>query len=398
VTALDYNPFSFEIQHNPYPTYQRLRDEAPVYHHEELGFWALSRYEDVMRGHVLPSALISGNGVTLEGGEVGQPILILKDQPEHEWHRRVVSRYFTPKYVAGLEPFIREVAAAKLDPFVGAGGFDIVEDFSIQLPLQVASELFSIPEEHRQPIHHLSDRIVTRDDTGQVTPDAVEAMAGMWGILHDLVVERRKAPGDDLISVMITTPVVDADGNETFLSDEDLAHRFLELAFAGHETVARLIPNGVTALTWYPDQRRELVADPSLMPNAVEEMLRWDAPSHYQGRWSTEDLEFHGVTIPKDSRVILVTGSANHDEREFGEHAGLFDIHRRIDRQISFGFGVHLCLGAHLARLESRIAFEELLARFPDWELDEANVVRMRSSNVRGIAHLPIAIPNRKAA
>lgn len=389
---LVYNPFSWEIQHNPYPTYERLREEEPVHHNAELGFWALSRHADVLGAHLDTATFISSKGVTLEGNELGHPLLILKDSPEHEWHRRVVSRVFTPRYVGGLEPFIRSVAAELLDRQVGGDGFDLIEDFSIQMPLRVASELFQIPEDLRQTVHLLSDRLVARTPEGKASDDAMTAGFELAALMYSLVVERRKHPGDDVISLMITSPVVDDQGREHYLTDEELAHRFLELAFAGHETVARLIPNGVVALTWFPDQRRELVADPSLIPNAVEEMLRWDAPSHYQGRWSTRETEWHGVTIPADQRVILVTGAANHDPRVYA-NPGLFDIHRRNDRPLGFGFGVHLCLGANLARIETRIAFEELLARFPDWELDESGIVRLRSGNVRGLARLPLRLP-----
>jgi cytochrome P450 len=173
------------------------------------------------------------------------------------------------------------------------------------------------------------------------------------------------------------------------MSDEELGFRFLELAFAGHETVAKLIANGVVALAWYPDARRELVADSSVIPKAVEEMLRWDPPSQYQGRWTTRDVILHGETIPADSRVILLTGSAGHDDRRYAEPE-LFDVHRRIDRHVSFGFGIHLCLGAALARLETRIAIEEFLKRFPEYSIAPNGVVRQYSSNVRGLQNLPI--------
>ena len=208
-------------------------------------------------------------------------------------------------------------------------------------------------------------------------------------LLLGLVAERRTATGDDVISLLINSPVEDADGRERMLDDDELSYRFIELAFAGHETVAKQIANGVVALAWYPDQRRELVKDPSLMPLAVEEMLRWDPPSHYQGRWTTKEIELHGVTIPADVRVVLLTGSAVHDERQFPEPE-LFDIHRRPERHVTFGFGIHLCLGAALARLETRIAFEELLRRLPEYEIEEHGVVRAFSSNVRGLQHLPI--------
>jgi cytochrome P450 len=389
--GIDYNPFTFDIQHNPYPTYQRMRDDAPVYRNEELGFYALTRYADVLAGHLDATTFISSMGVTLEGGEMGQPLLITMDPPEHEWHRKLVSRVFTPRRIGGLEPFVRQIAADLLDPFVGTSGFDAVEDFSIQLPLAVIGELLGIPPELRQEVHHLADRLFTRDDSGTVSPEAAHASAELAALLYGVVVERRANPGDDIVSMMIATPVVDEDGNGRHLSDEELAFRFLEMAFAGHETVARLIANGIVALTWYPDQRRELVADRSLLGSAVEEMLRWDAPSHYQGRWTTRDVELHGTTIPKDSRVLLVTGAANHDDRQYADPEA-FDIHRTSDRPVGFGFGVHLCIGAALARLETRVAFDELLTRFPDFGIDESGVVRMRAGNVRGLANLPVRI------
>lgn len=384
-----YNPFEFETQHNPYPVYARLRDEAPVYHNPDLGFYALSRYADVLAAHKDPATFVSSHGVTLEGGEGNQDLLITKDPPLHDWHRRVVSRVFTPRRVNGLEPFIRERCALLLDRFRGEPGFDVVEDFSIQLPLAVIGELLGIPESMRQEVHHLSDRLFTRDESGTVSQDATSAQIELATLLYGLVVERRQHLGDDVVSLLIGSEVTDDDGNSWYLTDEQLATRVLELAFAGHETVARLIANGVVALAWYPDQRRELVEDRSLLPNAVEEMLRWDAPSHYQGRWTSTEVELHGTTIPADRRVILVTGAANHDDRVY-DQPELFDLHRHIDTTVSFGYGVHFCLGAALARLETRIAFDEFLDRFPDYGIDERGVRRMRSSNVRGLANLPI--------
>ncbi|MFA5883099.1 MAG: cytochrome P450 [Acidimicrobiia bacterium] len=390
--TLVYNPFTFETQHNPYPVYARLRDEAPVYHNPDLGFYALSRYADVLAAHKDPVTFVSSHGVTLEGGEAGQDLLITKDPPLHDWHRKVVSRVFTPRRVNGLEPFMRAYCADLLDQFVGEPGFDAVEQFSIQLPLAVIGELLGIPVSHRQEIHHLADRMFTRDDSGTVSEDAAAAQMALGMLLYGIVVERRQNLGDDVISLLISSEVSDDDGNGWHLSDEELATRVLELAFAGHETVARLVANGIVALSWYPEQRAELVNDRSALPNAVEEMLRWDAPSHYQGRWTSRDVTLHDTTIPADARVVLVTGAANHDDRVY-EEPGLFDLHRQIDTTVSFGYGVHFCLGASLARLETRVAFDELLNRFPEYGIDEAGVERMRSSNVRGLAKLPVVLP-----
>jgi cytochrome P450 len=390
----EYSPFDKDIVHNPFPVYRALRDEAPAYHNEQVGFWALSRYDDVVAAHLDTDVFSSTHGVTIEGIDEGMPFLIVKDPPEHTWHRKIAARMFTPRRISALEPFIRRTAARLLDKVADADEFDLIEHFSFRLPLDVIGELIGIPGPERERIHHLSDRLVARDEGVTVSEDAALASMELAQIFADLVSDRRQNTGDDVISMLINTEVVDDDGNARSLDDNELANRFLELAFAGHETVAKLIPNGVIALSWYPDQRRELVADPGLLPNAVEEMLRWDPPSHYQGRWTTRDVELHGTVIPEGQRVILITASAVHDERKYPDPE-LFDIHRDIDRHVSFGLGRHLCLGASLARLETRVAFEELLKRFPDFTFDETGVQRAYSSNVRGLAKLPIRIERR---
>jgi cytochrome P450 len=392
---VEYNPFARPVADNPFPVYRRLRDEAPVYHNEDLDFYALSRFDDVMNAHLDPVTLSSAHGVTIEGIDAGQPFLIVKDPPEHTAHRKIVSRVFTPRRIGALEPFIRARAGELLDRVRDQQAFDVAADFSIRLPLDVISELIGIPPSLRDEVHVLCDRITTRQEGSTDYEDAFAANVELHTLLTGLVKDRRAHPGDDVISLLIASAIPLDDGTERSMDDDELAYRFLELAFAGHETVAKLIPNGVIALAWYPDQRHELVADPSLMAGAVEEMLRWDPPSHYQGRWTTRDLELDGATIPADSRVILVTGSAGHDERRYHEPE-LFDLHRDVDRHVSFGFGAHLCLGAALARLETRIAFEELLARVPDYGIDEGSAVRQYSGNVRGLDHLAI-VPERRA-
>ena len=392
---VEYNPFDWETAHNPYPVYRQLRDEAPVYRNEQFGFWALSRYADVVAAHLNSDDFSSAHGVTIEGAEKDAPFLIVKDPPEHTAHRRIVGRLFTPRRIALMEPFVRRTAAGLLDKLRDADRFDVVEDFSFRLPLDVISELIGIPESYRLQIHHLSDRIAVRE-SAEMTEDGILATLELAGLLTDLVRERRASPGDDVITMLMNTPVEEEDGRTRMLTDDELAGRFLELSFAGHETVAKLIPNGVVALAWCPDARRELAANPALMANAVEEMLRWDPPSHYQGRWTTRDVEVRGTVIPAEQRVILVTGSAVHDERKYPD-PDTFDIHRDIDRHVSFGFGRHLCLGASLARLETRVAFEELLKRFPDFSIDETGVERRVSVNVRGLSKLPLVVESRAA-
>jgi cytochrome P450 len=388
---VEYSPFSRETAHNPFPVYKQLRDEAPVYHNEQVGFWALSRYEDVVAAHLDTDTFSSAHGVTIEGMDQGSPFLITKDPPEHTAHRKIAGRMFTPRQISRLEPFIRATAADLLDRVRDQDRFDLVKDFSIRLPLDVISELIGIPAEMRVQVHELSDRVAAREEDMSLPDDVFQASAELLSMFAELVRERRRNPGQDVITMLISTEVEDEDGGLRPLGDDELAARFLELAFAGHETVAKLIPNGVIALSWYPGQRRELVANPALIPNAVEEMLRWDPPSHYQGRWTLREVELHGTVIPEDVRVILITGAAVHDERKYPDPE-YFDIHRDVDRHVSFGLGRHLCLGASLARLETRVAFEELLKRFPDFTFDETGVQRHYSSNVRGLASLPLLV------
>jgi cytochrome P450 len=391
--TVEYNPFARDTQTNPYPVYQWLRDEAPVYHNEEIDFWALSRFDDVLGAHLDPSVFVSGHGVTIEGYDRGNDTLISRDEPSHTWHRKLVSRLFTPRAIGELEPKVRDIAAGVLDGARDAGELDIVAEFSTHLPMMVIAEMLGLPVETREQLRHYSDAILDRTDAdaqGNITDETQAAMIGVMTLLMQIVEEKSKDLGDDIASLLLTTKVRDDEGNEVALTHEQVAYRLLELTIAGHETTAKLIANGVVALDWYPDQRAELVADPSLIPNAVEEMLRWDPPSHYQGRWVEQDVTLHGVTIPADSRVVLITGAANHDERVF-DNPEYFDIHREIERHVGFGFGIHLCVGAALARLETRIAFEELLTRYPNYELRQP-MKRAYSSNVRGLSNLPLAL------
>jgi cytochrome P450 len=390
---VEYNPFARDTQTNPFPVYQWLRDEAPVYHNAEIGFYALSRFDDVLQAHLDPVTFVSSHGVTIEGYDQGQDLLITSDEPRHGWHRKLVSRVFTPRAISDLEPKVRAIAADVLDGARDRGEIDIVSEFSTHLPMMVIAEMLGLPPETRAELRRTSDRILDRteaDELGNTTDDSQLAMIEMMTLLTEIVDTKANNLGDDIGSMLLSARVTDDDGNEVALTHAQVASRLLEMTIAGHETTAKLIANGVVALTWYPYQRAELVADPSLIPGAVEEMLRWDPPSHYQGRWVERDVTLHGTTIPADSRVILVTGAANHDERAFPDPE-YFNIHREIERHVGFGFGIHLCVGAALARLETRVAFEELLTRYPNYEVKQP-MVRAYSSNVRGLSNLPLAL------
>ena len=318
--------------------------------------------------------------------------LIAQDQPDHTWQRKLVSREFTPRAIGSLEDRVRSIAGQILDDARERGSLDVVTELSAYLPMLVIADLLGIPMEARGELRELSDRMLDRseaDGDAQLNTDTPDAIMRFVSMMTELSQDKAAHPSDDVASLLVTAKATDKEGNERCLDPGVVPFRLMELVVAGHETTAKLIANGVVALAWYPDQRRELVEDPGLIPGAVEEMLRWDPPSHYQGRWVEKAVTLHGVTIPPESRVILITGSANHDERAF-EEPELFDIHRKFDRHVAFGFGIHLCLGASLARLETRVAFEELLRRYPDYELMQP-MKRAYSSNVRGLSSLPIA-------
>jgi len=387
-----FDPYSREYVENPFPMYARLRDEAPVYWNEEHKFWAISRYEDVYKAHRDAKTFCSSGGVTIEGAEIGRPLLILKDQPEHGVAKGFVVKLFSRARMDALDTFIRNRAVELLEGLYeehGPGGeFDLVSQFSVRLPLDVISELLGIPEKHREHIHHLCNKVLARGDQ-QILEEGARASMELVGLYITLAAERRANPRDDVISMLIAEEQEDADGNLVQMSDQEIGIRFMELGFAGHETVAKAIPNGAIAFHHFPDEWQKLLANPQLVENAIHENLRYDPPSHLQGRTATRDVELHGKTIAKGDRVMLLTGAAVHDPRQF-ENPERFDISREIDpRSIYFGFGVHKCLGIHLAQRELTIVFEELTRRFPEFTCDPSRAERALLSNVRGVSNLP---------
>lgn len=391
---MDYNPLTPEMAENPFPTFRWLRDNAPVYYNRELNFYAISRYQDVLAASLDDATFCSGKGVSLEGLEQGLDVLIAKDEPEHHWNRKILTRRFSVSRVAELEEHIRQVCSAMLDAAGVHGEMDIVTDFASRLPMEVIGELMGLPADQRDRIHDLCNRMLTREGASasrELPQDAVAAGAELFGLMSELITARRREPTDDLVSLLVHTPVVDGAGNERYLDDSTLGGRLIELAVAGHETVMKLIATGAAALAANPDQRAELCSDTGLIPNAIEEMLRFEPPSVYQGRVTTRDVELHGILIPAGARVLLMTGAATRDDREYDDPER-FDIHRKVGRQLGFGFGVHLCLGAALARLEARIAFEELLRRYPHYDIDWSRVRYTYGSSVRGYRNLVLRL------
>jgi cytochrome P450 len=396
-TPLIYDPYDYAIDADPHPVWKRLRDEAPVYYNEQYDFYALSRFEDVLRGHLDPLTFSSAHTTVLE---IMSPestgmndMMIFMDPPDHTRYRKLVSRAFTPRTMAALEPRVRDLAAGFLDEFVGADSFDYVADFGARLPVMVISALLGAPKEDEPQLREWSDA------TLHIEPGEMMGQQGMGADIHRAIRdywqaridERRRQPRDDIMTDLMTSELELADGSTRHLTDDELHGFFGLLSGAGNETVARFLGWAATGLDQYPEERAKLVANPGLIPNAVEEILRWEAPSAIQGRWLTDDVEFHGMLIPRDNKVALLTGAANRDDREF-DNPDVINVERHISRHVAFGYGVHFCLGAALARLEGRIALEETFKRFPSWEVDRANCEMVHTSTVRGYAKVPISV------
>jgi cytochrome P450 len=384
------------IDTDPYQVWRRMRDNAPVYRNERYDFWALSRFDDVQAAHHDATTYISGRGTVLEimGAEMREagPMMIFMDPPEHDRLRQLVSRAFTPKRVAALEERVRQVCREYLDPQVGGGGFDYLQDFGAQLPSRIISHLLGVPPSDRPAVLELIDALFhIEPDVGMINDVSLTAGIELTRYLHGQLEERRRRPRDDLLTGLVQAELTDETGVPRRLTDEESASFANLLISAGTETVARLLGWAAVVLDDHPDQRAELARDSSLIPKAVEELLRYEAPSPVQGRWTTRDVELHDEMIPAQSKVLLLTGSAGRDERKYPD-ADRFDIHRHIDGHVAFGFGVHFCVGAALARLEGRVALEETLARFPRWEVDHERAERLHTSTVRGYKRVPVLL------
>lgn len=390
---MELNPFSWDFHADPYPTYRWLRDHAPVYRNEALNFWALSRWDDVLAASLAHDVYSSARGTVLEMDRSiaeGFPIIIFMDPPRQTRLRRLVSKAFTPARIGALEPFIRATAVELLDRLAAAGRCDFIADFAARLPIAVISAMIGVPAADRDMIREWTDESLSRDaDNPQIPARAIAASARLGQYFYKLATEKRAHPTDDMISLLAHAEVVDDDGVAQRLSDAELVGFCNLLSAAGNETVTKLLGNAVVLLARHPDQRRCLVEDPRRIPNAVEECLRYWPPSQYQGRTLTRDVTLHGVTMPRDAFVLLLTGAACRDERQF-PGADTFDIGRDVPLQLAFGHGAHKCLGAALARLESRIALAELLACIPEYAIDESACTRVHMSNVHGFASVPM--------
>lgn len=395
-TAVEFDPFSDEYFDDPTEIYRRLRDESPVYFNEKYGFYALSRFADVVAAHRDWRGFSSTHGVDLSSLTKDPDIIrmlgmiIMMDPPEHERFRALVSRVFTPRAVTALEPMIRDVITGYLAPLAQRDSFDIVADFSAPFPVEIISRMLGVPEGERQQIREWLDLSLHRDP-GEMDPSpaGIEALIATRTYFHDLSRDKRANPGDDMLTRLTQVTVDRGDGTETGLTDDEISGFAGLLGGAGAETVTKLVGNAVVLFDKHPEQWARIVADPSLIPAAVEEILRLLPPSQYQGRFSMEDREFEGGTIPAGFPVLLLTGAATRDPRAF-DRPDDFDLARPPSIAIGFGHGVHSCLGAALARMESRIAIEELRARWQRLEVQRDGLRRVHMSNVAGYSSVPV--------
>jgi cytochrome P450 len=389
---LYYDPYDFEIDADPYPIWRRMREEQPLYYNERYDFYALSRFDDVERGLVDWRSYSSAKGSILElirsGMEIPPGSIIFEDPPNHDLHRGLLSRVFTPRKMAAIEPKVREFCARSLDPLVGSRGFDFIRDLGAQMPMRTIGMLLGIPEQDQEALRDRIDEGLRLDEGEMPTFDA-ERTVGQSEAFAEYIDWRAEHPSDDLMTELLQAEYTDVEGVRRRLTREEVLGYVNLVAAAGNETTTRLIGWTGKVLAEHPDQRRDLVEDRGLVPNAIEELLRYEPPSPVQARYVTTDVEHYGRTVPEGSVMLFLNAAANRDERKFPDGES-FDVRRRIDHHLSFGYGIHFCLGAALARLEGRVALDEVLQRFPTWEVDWDNAVQARTSTVRGWESLPV--------
>ncbi len=400
-SAPEYNPYSYEIHEDPYPTYERLREEAPLYHNEDMGFWALSRHADVIEGFRDNERLSNAHGVSLDPAASGPHAhktmsFLAMDPPMHGRMRGLVSKGFTPRRVAALEPRIRKIAREYIASMLERrDDLDFISDFAGRLPMDVISEMMGVPISDREELRRLSDLLVHREEgVDDVPPEGVAAALELVVYYTDMLAQRKATPTDDITSALLAAEI---DGDR--LTDDEIIGFLFLMVVAGNETTTKLLANA-----WYwgwmnPDQRDKPFADPGRIPMWIEETLRYDTSSQMLARIATEDIELYDRVIPAGDRVVLLVGSANRDPRVFAD-ADRYDLDRAepLPQLASFGFGRHFCLGASLARLEARVALEELVAAFSTYDIDPAGLARVHSVNVRGFAAMPTSVVPRPSS
>jgi cytochrome P450 len=389
-----FDPYDVGLIADPYPMFRRLREEAPLYYNEEHDFYALSRFGDVDDALVDYQTFSSARGAILEiikaNIDIPPGTVIFEDPPIHDIHRKLLSRMFTPRKINALEPKIREFCARSLDPLIGASGFDFVADLGAQMPMRVIGMLLGVPEQDQEAARDFANaQMRTEAGKPMETSMANVASPDFFGQYIDW---RAEHPSDDIMTELLNAEFEDETGTVRKLTRDELLTYIGVVSGAGNETTTRLIGWAGKVLAEHPDQRRTLVEDPSLIPAAVEELLRFEPPAPHVSRYVTRDIEYHGRRVPAGSVMMMLIGAANRDHRQFPPDGDVFDVRREVRQHLTFSVGTHYCLGSALARLEGRIALEEILKRFPEWDVDLAEAKLSPTSTVRGWETMPAVI------
>ncbi len=389
-----YDPYDVDINADPYPAYARLREEAPIYHNDRYDFWVLSRHDDVQRALVDWKTFSNTRSDILDlikaDIELPPGVILFEDPPEHTMHRGLMSRVFTPRRMAELEDQVRDFCVRCLDPLVGLDRFDLIAEFAAMVPMRVIGMLLGIPEQDQVAVRTKTDEnLRTRPGQPmQINQDEVASGA----MFADYIEWRAHNPSDDLMTVLLNAEFEDQAGETRTLTRDEVLTYTSVLAGAGNETTGRLIGWLAKVLAEHPDQRRQIVEDRSLIPKAIDEILRFEPTGHAVARYVMHDVDYYGTTLPAGSAVLLNVAAANRDPRRY-DNPDVFDIHREDVQHLTFGYGLHFCLGANLARLEGKVALDELLNRFPEWDVDLADAALAPTTTVRGWERLPLVLP-----
>jgi cytochrome P450 len=393
-TTVYFDPYDVTINADPYPNYARLREEAPIYYNARYDFWALSRFEDVhqalLNWQVFSNTRSDILDIIKAGVELPPGVILFEDPPLHTMHRGLMSRVFTPRRMAALEDQVRQFCVRCLDPLVGAGGFDIVAELGSIMPMRVIGMLLGIPEQDQIAVRNKTDANL-RTEPGKPMAVREEEVAN-GDMFAEYIEWRAQHPSDDLMTQLLNAEFEDEHGETRTLTRQEVLTYTAVIAGAGNETTGRLIGWLAKVLAEHPDQRRAVVEDRSLIPNVIDETLRFEPTGHATARYVTQDIDYYGTTVPAGSPILLLLASANRDHRRYENPDG-YDIRRADIQHLTFGYGLHFCLGANLARLEGKVALDEFLNRFPEWEVDEDNIKLAPTSTVRGWERMPLIIP-----
>ncbi|PCJ16174.1 MAG: cytochrome [Gammaproteobacteria bacterium] len=388
----DFNPYDRKLHDNPYPVYSRLRNEEPVYYNEDRDFWVVSRYQDVKTVIQNPEIYSSSKGIAIELDSNGRAIkdhdyilkpLIMMDPPQHTGLRRLVQRAFTNRRIAQLEDVIRKLAVELIEPFKNKGQCELVSEFAGSFPVSVISDMLGCDPGHRVMFKEVAGQLVEKMGTDIAGSERL--IMGLCGVLNQVVEDRKENPLDDIISVLVNSEV---EGEA--ITDQDLYAFVFLLLVAGSETTTNLLTNAFLIMDKQPEIREALIEDPSKIPQAVEEFVRFDSPAQGLARSTTKEAVLGGVTIPAGEQLLILFGSANRDGEQF-EDPDKFILGRKDNNHIAFGFGVHFCMGANLARLEAKVALEELLRVMPDFKINHEDSRRLHAGAIRGMASLPLS-------